>query len=187
MPRRGVGKRLDPDVREAIELLAALGWNAPKIDRVLGGTSFADRMPDLRTLQRYVQRVRQRSGPDEPWQRTEMAGDDARLVLETLGAIIRDTGEGWTFTRAQAKWVLWVRQVVPDLDPMNAWLAALHYLARERSSAPDYVNLDAFLAFAPWRSEKARSAYDDAVKAGGISFVDRYRFLSDAIGDWKPG
>jgi len=188
MPRRGVGKRLDTDVKEAIELLAAFGWKASKIDRVLGGTSFADRMPDLRTIQRYVERAGQRSGPDEPWQRTEMAGNDALLVLDVLIVLMQHTRLPHGITRAQAQWLLWVRQAAPDLTPVDAWLLALLYLARERSSAPEYADLDAVLAFAPWRSEQARSAYFLAVRekripGGPAYFVAEAQDMRKKFGD----
>ena len=163
MPRK-VGERLHSELRDTIELLAAVGWPAPKIERVLGAApGFRDEMPDTRTIQRYVQRVRQGSGPDEPWTRTEMAGDDAILVLDVLTTLVLRIGSPRSITRAQARWLLWVRQAAPDLDPLAAWQVALLYLARERSSAPDYADLDAVLALAPWRSEQARSTYLEAL------------------------
>ena len=174
MPR-GVGERLDPELRAAIEMLAAFGWRAPQIERVLGGVpGFRDQMPDTRTIQRYARRARRSSGPDEPWERMEMAGHEAALVFGTMAAVMQRTGHFPTLTRAQARWLLWVREAVPDLDPVEAWELGLLYFARERSKTHDYADLDALLAFAPWRSEEARSEYHAAVKEKRIPAARGY-------------
>ena len=152
------GVRLDSEVREAIEFLAAVkGWNAATIERWLGKSDLRDRAPeDRRTIQRYVRGVRQRIDPDAQWRRTEMAGGDARLVLEVQAAVLQRAGRTWVPTHAQARWILWVRLAAPTLEPIEVWQLAMMYFLRELDRTPDYADLDAYLALASWKEDPAR-------------------------------
>src|SRR5689334_5782673 len=76
---------------------------------------------------------------------------DASFTLLVLRAVIKQTDGRSSLTAATARWVEAIHRVAPDLDPWNAYRLARLYVAR--ADAGNTTNLDAWLAYAPWRSD----------------------------------
>ena len=72
---------------------------------------------------------------------------------------------------------------MPDIAPLGLWRCARLFADRHERSAST-SDLDAFLSFAPWRSEEALSRYYAAISAGwieGVGMLDLAMFPDDAI------
>src|SRR6266571_2388636 len=161
-------RNIDLDVQANIELLTAEGWSATQIHRKLeqAGT-YGGRLPTLRTVQRIVSErtPRDKSGP---WTMQD-AGPDARTVLDVLAAAIEQTeGRVTTVSRDEAAWVVRLSQVTSGLWPYELWQLARLYVGRV-SRGESASDLEAFLAYAPWRDGEAGwQRYDGAVDAGWL-------------------
>jgi hypothetical protein len=64
-------------------------------------------------------------------------------------------------------WLLTVHEVAPDLDPVSAHRVARLYQVRTNQGR-DTGYIDAWLGFAPWRSDDAAARYEAAMAAGWI-------------------
>jgi len=160
---------IDGDVQEAIEELAIeTDWTPAQIQRKLEKQErFKDESRDtgtrvlsLRTTQKIVKEARHRDLSGR-WELPD-ADDDgaAALILDVLAAVIEETeGRRQYLTKMEAAWVTRIRRAAPDLPPsFDTYRLARFYMAREHWQMPS-PDLDALLAFAPWRSEERRQAY----------------------------
>lgn len=163
-------KRIDGDIRELIEALALRGWTPASIHRHLTRQpKFRSRAPSARTIQRIVKALSPHD-PSGPWS----LGDDdvdAALVLPTLATVIEETdGRKLQLTRAEVSWVARIRRVAPDLEPWDAYVVAVQYmLCLEYGDST--TELDAWLAFAPWREGPGRERYQAAIARGHLQGV----------------
>lgn len=168
------------EVERAIEDLALKGWEPIQIYRNLEGKEkFKDKLPSLRTVQTIVKQGRPRDTTGA-WTLEDSAAGDAALVLETLAAVI-EYSEGLTtaFTIKQAEWIVRIRRAAPDLHLWAAYHLAWSYQSRieEKISTAD---LDAYLAFAPWRSDDALARYKEAFRQGAFWYM--YQFTDRGVG-----
>lgn len=171
MPRRP--RRLDLSVERQIAALAASGCSAPAIHRELERLDRAGelggRLPGLRTVQRRLDDMAPHD-PSDPWTFGEMDGEDARLVLDALAAAVNRTdGRIRAVSKAEADLIVKVARAAPDLPAAYQWRIARMYAARRSNAAPT-DDLDALLAFAPWRDNPDNPAerYRRAVNEGWI-------------------
>jgi hypothetical protein len=161
-----------PAHRRAYEL-ALDGWTAAEIDRELqrlvdAGTLPRDSVRGLRSIERLVGEVRPKD-PSGRWRLSVAEGEDAPFLLATRVAVMEETG-GRTrdISIGAVAWLRVIHVVAPDLEPPTAYRLARLYLSRmEREQ--DTGDLDAWLAFGPWRSPAAAAAYERAVDAEWIS------------------
>lgn len=111
-------------------------------------------------------------GPDNDPQ------EDA-LILATLAERPRRAPDRWAgkdwlaITNERARWLVWLRVGWPDIDPIVALSLAADYRAR-REAGSHTADLDAYLAFAPWRSLDAYRRWDAAIKTGAIKEPPAY-------------
>jgi hypothetical protein len=152
---------IDGDVLEAIQQLALdqPEWPAALIQRELDkNLKFCDRLPTLRTFQMIVKEARP-PDPSGPWSLADAEAGDVALVLPVLAAVVAKTqGSRQHITRAEAEWLVKLRGAYPDLDPWLAYRLARLYMARvDRREAT--VDLDLYLAAAPWRGGEAEAQY----------------------------
>lgn len=110
--------------------------------------------------------------PSGPW--APGPDNDPRedaLILTTLAERPRRWPDRWAgkdwlaITNEHARWLVWLRTGWPDIDPLVALALAAEYRAR-REAGRETADLDAYLAFAPWRSRDAYQQWDAAIKAG---------------------
>lgn len=153
---------------ELAELLLERGaspvWIKEQIDRY--AATNGEVTPSLRKLQLDAKE-------DHPgvelWslQRAEPA--TVPILLETLAVIIEETGGALTsLTVAESAWVLRVQAAAPELSPWHRYLWARRYIDRTAAQADSTVDLDAVLAFRPWRGEGEQRRYEGAVEAGSL-------------------
>lgn len=164
-------------LREYIEVLAIRHWKAPAIYKTLVKALGKKQVPELRTIQRWVDKLALQD-PTAPWQLAEANGEDAALVLPVLAALIEASeGRLKVISNAKAEWIVRLRLVADDLPPWAIYeLAHTYMLRRERHDTTD--DLDAFLAFAPWRTPEGAERY---FATGALAA----RFLTDLIPrDW---
>ena len=94
----------------------------------------------------------------------EATGEDAALILPVLAELIEASGGRLkVISNAKAKWIVRLRHVAGDLPPWTIYEIAHTYMLRhERQDSTD--DLNAFLAFAPWRSEENAKRFNSAVQ-----------------------
>jgi hypothetical protein len=166
--RRGWDGRL---VRR-VEALALDGWTAAEIERELdklvsSESLTADRVPDTRTLQRWVKAIQPKDTSGR-W-RLDVGDAEGAAFLLTARAAVTSESEGRIreLSVAATAWLRTIHAVAPDLDPWSAHRLARSYLSRvEREQ--DTGDLDLWLAFGPWRSAEAAAAYERAVREGWV-------------------
>lgn len=156
-PRREP-QNVDGELKDSIEILALRGWKAPAVRAFLRKQFGKTRTPDLRTIQRWVKKFTPQD-PSGPWQLAEATGEDAALVLPVLAELIEASGGRLNIiSNAKAEWIVRLRHVADDLPPWTIYeLAHVYMLRRERQDSTD--DLDAFLAFAPWRTPEGAERY----------------------------
>ncbi|HUF53688.1 MAG TPA: hypothetical protein VMR52_07945 [Dehalococcoidia bacterium] len=101
-----------------------------------------------------------------PWSfADEGEAADAALMLSMLTEMIDDSAGSYPrISRGLARWMVRVRRAAaPGLPAGNISHFATLYLRREWTGEST-DDLDAFLAFAPWRSERATWVYQQACK-----------------------
>ena len=157
-------QRIDIDVQREIERLALSGWGAAQIEHDIRerDDELSARLPTLRTIQRIVKALTPEDTSDT-WTLLESEPEHIGAVLEVLAAMVRWTGgQKTSFTKAEARWIIAVRNAASDLPPREVYTLGKLYLLREgqKRTSPD---LDALLAFAPWRGSGAMSLYREAV------------------------
>jgi hypothetical protein len=163
---------LDGDIEAAIETMAVDGWTPAQISKELHRQEqFMGRVPEDRTIQRRVAALQARDASGA-WSVADATTRDARLILDTLAAVIEHTaGRVLSLTRSEAAWVARIYHAAPELHPLWRWRLARLYRLRE-AHHESVADLDAMLAFAPWR-EGAKQRYDKAVRAGWVAFPPR--------------
>jgi len=185
------GPTTDAEIVATIPQLAMLGHSAREIHRIIhADPRFADReRPALRTVQAHVSKlhVRDSSGI---WSLAAADPETSGLVLDALATII-DVSEGrvTTFTVAEAAWIEAIHRARRDIPAEDAWYLSRFYVTRERHNEPT-DDLDAYLAYAPWRDNDARERYITATIAGHIpaatiflATIERGAQLHDADGN----
>jgi hypothetical protein len=140
-------------MRVLIQELVDRRWDTDKIIKKVQqqyGKGASDR-----NIQRTVARAKD-GDETPPWTPiSEEAAEDAGLLLPVAQEVAERTEGRRRVTQAQARLLLWVRRLVPDMPP---WIAFRLVLAYQRRSGRDTEDLDIFIAFAPWRGE-ARARY----------------------------
>lgn len=169
---------IDGDVRDEIEVKAETSdWSPAQIRRGLERQKgFEGRLPSAKTFETIVKRIRGAGDSTAPWHLSD--GNEGALILPVLAEVIANTmGERRHLTEAEAGWICRVRRAAPDLSPLfAAYQLARVYLSRNARDVPT-ADLDAFLAFAPWRSEELAQRYYNAVYEGWtgppLHFLDK--------------
>ena len=162
----------DGPVARQAEAWALDGLTAAEIAReldklVLSGSLSPDQVPHIRTIQRHVKDVRP-VDPSGRWRLSVVDDDDAAFLLSARAAVISATeGRVREISVAAAAWLRAIHAVAPDLEAWSAHRLARSYLSRIEQKQ-DTGDLDAWLAFGPWRGKEAAAAYERAVRAGWI-------------------
>lgn len=160
----------DPEILDLIQSLAIdADWSATQVHRKIEETFPGRDIPSLRAVQAWVKKYRP-PDPSGPWSLRDADGEMAALVLPALAAVITFSRGNHLVTRAEAAMIARIRTACPDVPLMpspwgNAWYLARLYLARE-NSGDAASDLDALLAFAPWRD--GGQAWQAAVEANWI-------------------
>lgn len=155
-------------MQASIELLTRLGHPVAEIQRSLERDErFVGRVPGYRTVQRIAAEVNLPDGSGT-WHPIQADPEEAALVLPVLARVIEvSKGKIREFTNDQARYIARVRLMVPDLPLYAAFQAAesyQHLLSRGTTTN----DLDAFLAFAPWRDDQAERRLKWARKNGWL-------------------
>ncbi len=135
-------------------------------------------IPHIKTIQ-AIARENTPADPSAPWQLGEAGGEDAAIILPVLAVLIEASdGQLKAISNARAEWIMRLRHVAEDLPPWTIYqLAHVYMLRNERQDTTD--DLDAFLAFAPWRTPEAAERY---YATGAIPAS----FLSDVVPEeWR--
>ncbi len=180
VPRRR--QRLPRRVEDKIRELADEGALNSKAIHGLVRDEFPGEAVSLRTVQRKVQESRARHGPTARWTLALDQGDDARLVLGCLGALVRVTGNPSRGISARtAEWIVAVARAAPDLPPWSIYRLARWYEGRT-STDNSTDDLDLYLAMRPWRSIKAHEAYEGLLASRAIDLA--HTFDTDDVFEW---
>lgn len=133
---------------------------------------FRDKVPSLRTIERRVSELRPRD-PSDRWDWQQEVVEDTRAVLDVLQAVIERTeGRKYALTNREAQFVERVLKAAPGLNPWAVYLVARYILtteinvrvrARRAPNEGDMAEVDAFLAYQPWKSERHLERYKRAV------------------------
>lgn len=138
-------------------------------------------VPALRTLQDIVADYRP---PDDSglWSLADADGDEAALVPPLLAVLARQPlGRLRHPTREQARLIARIRRAAPDL-PLGLSLLVLAIVYRDRrNQGMPTVDLDTFLAFAPWRGGVERERYREALREGWIEPGPLYEAITTQI------
>lgn len=150
--------------------------NAAAIHEALKRELPADKVPAERTVRNVVRELLP-PAPSGPWEPgLDNDPEDVALVLEAWSKAI---SMGWQDEPVQekplwvipnydmAEWIAWVRRGWPDLDPALSVFMAVDYWSR-RESGRSTADLDAYLAFAPWRSPEAYARFNWYVNQGFV-------------------
>jgi hypothetical protein len=156
-------------ITELVDDLALKGATARQIlDELeaawMGGDFDVDKLPDIRTIERWLKRFRPVDASGA-WRLRDGLDPDAAFLLATRALIISSSeGQVSELSVATAAWLRAVHAVAADLDPIEAYRLARYYaLAQEQGD--DTGELDAYLAYAPWRGP---GGYEEAVVEGWI-------------------
>lgn len=162
-------RTIAPDVLERIvELGIGRGIAGTEVHRRLQDDQrYTARLPSLRTVQDIIRQHTPRATSaawvladvDEPTDMTDTGPDEIPFVMDVLAAVIAITsGRQNTISLAEVKWVVKLHRAAPDLPRWGVYRLARRYLlCQERNEFT--ADLDAFLAFAPWRSQKRWELY----------------------------
>ena len=143
-------------IRNAVEIHAYLQRKFPNLA-----------VPTDRTIRNLVKEIAP-PDPSAPWVPGDDPEEDA-LILETVAEWVRRSRKAeWPqISQDRARWIAWVRRGWPDLDPVIAFVVAEDYRAR-RANEGDTADLDAFLAFTPWRGQDFYAQWAQAVDQGRV-------------------
>ena len=163
MPKRVI----EGHIRDLIEVLAFKEWTAGEIrnelQRQVAAGKLRGEVPHLRTIQRHL--AKSSHGPSETWAPEDVGQVEPALVLPVLAAVMeRSGGRRQHLTRAEADRIATLRAAVPDLPEWSAFLLARLYLARRAQGRPT-TDLDALVAFAPWRDWEHGKRYFEGCAA----------------------
>lgn len=115
---------------------------------------FGANAPSVRTVQAIVRDYRaneEGTAGIEPWSLSKAAdGEEARLVLEVLDAVIEQTeGRRRTLTEGEAAWVLKLRRAAATLPQWDVYRLSRLYLQRV-AAKEGTGDLDAYIAAEAW-------------------------------------
>lgn len=121
--------------------------------------------PKARTVQDMVREVRSRPRSGA-WQIWDAEPEDAVVVLGALAELMRTSfGRTTKISQEDARWIIRLsRAGVGDLPPGILHDLAIQYQLR---GTEDVSDLDALIAFTPWRSERAYERYRIATEHSG--------------------
>ena len=165
---KGLGSRTNPRVVETIEALAWDGYGPAAILKEVQ-EEFGEGCVSLSLLKAIVKEVPR--DPTAPWSLYLAEPEEAALVLPVLQAVITRSAGEHVLTIGEAGWVARVRRAAPDLPPYAAFELARWYYRRSEIGHPVSDDMDALLAYAPWRSPEAWKRYQDALEAQWIPVV----------------
>jgi hypothetical protein len=126
-----------------------------------------EHVPDVRTVQRIIKEDLGIGAPPPSWSPTG-SGGGSRQLLDTLALVIQRTeGRIRSLSVAEAECFTRLEPLTAGMSPLKLWRLARLYVARAvlKKTVDD---LDAYLAFAPWRNIRAAVTYQDAVDAGWV-------------------
>lgn len=160
------GGRIAGDIQNAIVGLAVASpdWSAGQVlDALQRDRRFAGRtLPTDRTVRTIVARLRtlDTSGP---WALRDADPEDVAFLLDVLREVMIYTdGQVRSLTRAVADLAVRIHAARPpvhgDLRPWDYYLFARYYQVAE-AQGWEPAAIDAYLAFAPWRSAAAAREY----------------------------
>lgn len=187
--KRNRARNIPIETDEAIRALLGKGRTASGIHKFLERhqeeLGLPGPLPDVRTIQRRVKELAP-ADPSEPWDLLTDETGDPRLILDTLEAVIRETeGRVGTISREVAEALMRLSRAAPDLEPRQRWVLANRYVERrERDETTE--DLDALLAFTPWRSDEHDDKYIQALTSGWIVQAPisvRAEFMPDSVRD----
>lgn len=105
---------------------------------------------DKRAIEKWLVKYRELHA-DRPWRLSESNGDDARLIFESLRAVMVTTeGRVTAITVKEAEWIVRLRRALPQTDRsegLNPWTAYTWARRAVRGALPDGM-LEAALAHA---------------------------------------
>jgi hypothetical protein len=126
-------------------------------------THLAEEFPDVPqpgAIREWIEKGIIKYEPTEPWTFVDSDPDDAALILPALRAWIEwSQGRYGPISKPQAEWIVRIRRAAPDIPPGEAAI-------RAQGPARD---LEAYLAWAPWRGPDHAAAYVDAFRRGWIT------------------
>lgn len=174
MTTRHRRRNMDLALERRIENMALNGYSGKDIFDMMA--SWEEWNPEkpvlLRTVQNMVKRVneRDRSGLWTVADRGQSGEflytpEEARVVLDTLAAVILRYARKRTFTKDEARWVLRIGKLANNLPADCIWHLACSYLLAENRGESTEA-LDAFLSFEPWRSKHRYENYQTALDRG---------------------
>jgi len=180
-------QRITQITRDRIVELAFKNLTAPQIRDLIakevdaqGGNylpGFSLEVPELRTVQRIVQTVRDGDYSDQEIWSMGVNQDslDAALVLDTLGEVLVGTeGRVKGFSNEQAKWLNRIRESTEGLSGWGAWI--LYKLSVEGNDY-DSSGLDVLLGLKPWMDERRASELQKLIDSGSISAPSCWSFI----------
>lgn len=130
-------------------------------------------VPSRRTIHNIVAEHTP-SDDTDPWALADAEADEAALILPVLAAIIEKTEERRSHvTQAQAQWIVRIRRAAPDLNAWMVYHIAMNYMAFAEYGLP-HNHLDAYLGFAPWRSQVNRWRYNKATEKDLVRLDDSF-------------
>lgn len=190
--RGAVRDRTPGPIEEAIIDLTLRGYTPVQIAGVLPGEVRkiakregwkSSKVPHLRTIQRIARRVKP-SDQSGLWRIDDSAPAAARHVLDFLAlAITESEGRVTTVTRMEAEWIARFREVGPPMSfEQTARLLSVYGDRRERETTT--ADIDAFIAFAPWRSRRAAALYMTAVVRGQVPLAPAWLAETVPMGEW---
>ena len=193
------------EIREAIFDTYMDGETRPAkiLDRLLD--SFPeDQLPVERTVYRIIAEASGRypddqRALDQPWllgpELARGAGavhhDALPVLIDILKASLMEPALYGTLTVRMARWVSGLAPALKEAGATNAHFTALIYARRERwavieGKELETSDLDAWVAFAPWRSDKDLSLYRRAISEGLVPGITSATLLRDVYAG-QPG
>jgi hypothetical protein len=143
--------------------------------------------PEIRTIQRIAQTIKYQDSNDSSglWSINTINDkdnkpEDARLVLEVLAYEIsrKHIFKSYPcFSCTQAKWIIKLRKIAPDAPPRIILLLANICVMKASNNADNFVDVDAYLAFTPWKNRDCKKRYEDAVLTDDTLRVPLYTLL----------
>jgi hypothetical protein len=167
------GRRMDREVRDAIEALILEGYSAAQAYRELSQRWAPPRLPTLRTVQRVAAQL-QRPDRSGTWTLNNVPAEEARVVLDVLRSAIEETeGRVEGLTIAESEQIVRLHHAAPDLEAAMLWRLARLYMARE-ARGEGTADLDCLLAFRPWSEPGGWQRYFRAVRSGWIVLAPHF-------------
>lgn len=184
-PKRGRPKS-DPEQRSKAYQLFKEGKRHSEIFKALEekyGPDGKDNLISGRTLSEWIREFKiydRETGIDNEkyrWHRTEEYGlpwESGAYLLSLMKNPWRQGPYGDTVR--DMRWCWRIHLAAPELDGHEVLVLAYHYMSRQRDHEIDRKplemdDLDAFLAFKPWRSLEHQLEYLDEVGKGNIPMI----------------